>query len=101
VWFDAIVDPSRDPKGCLLVNSAMEVPALDAATQELVRTRLKRLEYYMSLCLAPRDTAQADAALLFAAIVAIHVQARVGAPNEHLRILADRALESVDLGAKE
>lgn len=96
-WFDAIVDPAREPKGCLLVNSAMEAPLLHPSTQELVRARFARLEAYLCLCLSPRATAPADAALLFAAIIAIHIQARAGIPAKHLRLLRDRALECVGL----
>lgn len=99
-WFDAIIDPAREPKGCLLVNSAMEAPLLHPPTQELVRTRLARLEAYVTLCLGPSETARADAALLFAAIVAIHVQARAGLPSDRLRLLRDRALESVGLAPR-
>lgn len=92
-WFDAIVDPARTPRGCLLVDSAVELPLLDRASQTAVRAALSAVEDFFARCLAGRGAAaRADAALLAAAVTAIHVQARAGTPAPRLRALADRAL---------
>lgn len=96
-WLRAIVDPARAPKGCLLVNSAVEHPSLDALTQQLVTSRLDAMERFFALCMRGRPTARADASLLGATVLAIHVRARAGAPTRELRALARRALEALDL----
>jgi TetR/AcrR family transcriptional repressor of nem operon len=96
-WLRAIVDPKRTPKGCLLVHSAVEHPSLDERTQALVTARLDAMERFFAQCLRGRPRARADASLLGAAVLAIHVRARAGAPSRELRALARRALEAVDL----
>lgn len=96
-WLDAIVDPKRQPKGCLLVGSALEHPNLDRTTQRLVSAQLEAIERFFCACLRDRPGARGDAALLAAAVLAIHVRARAGAKPRELRALADRALEAVAL----
>jgi TetR/AcrR family transcriptional repressor of nem operon len=92
-WFDVIVDPARRPRGCLLVDSAVELPGLDRASQTAVRAALAAVDDFFTRCLAGRGrAARADAALLAAAVTAIHVMARAGVPALRLRALADRAL---------
>ncbi|MDQ3035443.1 MAG: TetR/AcrR family transcriptional regulator, partial [Myxococcota bacterium] len=80
-WLRVIVDPKREPKGCLLVHSAVEHPSLDALTQSLVTERLEALERFFTLCLRGRPSARADASLLAATVLAIHVRARAGADS--------------------
>ena len=96
-WLRAIVDPKRTPKGCLLVHSAVEHPSLDERTQALVTARLEAMERFFAQCLRGRPRARADASLLAATVLAIHVRARAGAPSRELRALARRALEAVSL----
>ena len=91
-WFDAIVDPGRSPRGCLLVNSASEYNSLDGESQTLVSRRISQLETYFSHCLAGRNNAAGEAALLAASVAGIHVMARSGTAPEHLRLIADQAL---------
>lgn len=97
LWFDAIVDPARTPKGCLLVRSAAELSALDAESRRSVISKLAATERFFARCLRGRGDAPADAALLAAAVMAIHVQARAGVPPRKLRRIADRALAAVGL----
>src|SRR5262245_17270517 len=77
-WFDAIVDAERKPRGCLLVDSAVELPLLDRRSQVAVRAALAAFEDFFTRCLGDRKDARADAQLLAAAVTAIHVQARAG-----------------------
>lgn len=97
LWLDAITDPARTPKGCLLVNSAVEHPLLDPDSQTVVRKRMRAMEELFRRSLADRPDPRGDAALLAAAVVAIHVQARTGARPAELRRIADRALLAVGL----
>lgn len=97
-WLRAITDPAREPRGCMLVNSAAEHPSLDALSQALVSERLDAMERFFRLCLRDRETARADASLLAATVLAIHVRARAGAKNADLRALARHALAALELG---
>lgn len=98
LWLEAIVDPCRTPKGCLLVDSAVEHPLLDSCAQEQVERRLEEMEIFFRRSLACRGArARDDASLLAGAVVAIHVLSRTGAAPVRLRRLANRALEAVDL----
>jgi TetR/AcrR family transcriptional regulator, transcriptional repressor for nem operon len=97
LWLDAVTDPARTPRGCLLVDTAVEHPLIDAASQALVRERLRAMESFFRRSLGGQPGAREDAALLSAAVVAIHVLARTGAPATALRRIADRALAAVGL----
>src|SRR5690606_31008738 len=101
LWLDAIVDPARTPRGCLLVDSAVEHPLLDDASQALVSERLRAMEAFFRRSLGDGPTARDDAALLAAAVVAIHVLARTGAPRKALQRVADRALAAVGLATRD
>lgn len=97
-WLDAIVDPARTPKGCLLVMSGVERPVLEPAAAKQVRARFAAMQGFFARCLAEHgERADDDAALIGAAVIAIHVQARAGAEPAALRRIADRALEAVGL----
>lgn len=97
-WFDVICDPARSPRGCLVVLSAVEAPLLDRRSREALQAILAGVDAFFTACLADRGpAARADAALLGAAVTAIHVMARAGAPPASLRAVADRALEAVGL----
>jgi TetR/AcrR family transcriptional regulator, transcriptional repressor for nem operon len=91
-WMRAITAASREGKGCLLVNAAVESPGLDAPTQADVATRLRALEAFFAACLHGRPCARDNAELLAATVVSIHVLARSGASPAKLRRLAARAL---------
>jgi TetR/AcrR family transcriptional repressor of nem operon len=91
-WFEVIVDPKRTPKGCLLVMSAVELPLLDASSRRTVRAAMARVRAFFAHCLGDRPGAADDAALLAAAVTAIHVMARAGVPTAELRRLAERAM---------
>ena len=97
LWMEAVVDPARTPRGCLLVDSAVEHPLLDQESQALVARKLGAMEAFFCRSLGDREGAREDAALLVAAIVGIHVRARAGAPTAALRRLAARALTAVGL----
>ncbi len=97
-WFDSIVDPARTPSGCLLVDSAVEGPLLDRTSRKAVGAALASVELFFVRCLAGRgDAARDDAALVAAAVTAIHVMARAGAPPAAMRAVADRTLLAVGL----
>lgn len=96
-WFRVITAASRKGKGCLLVNSAVESPGLDEPTQVEIEGRLRALEAFFGACLHGRPTARADAELLVATVVSIHVLARSGTTPAKLRRIAARALELTGL----
>lgn len=96
-WVEAVIDPARTPRGCLLVDSAVEHPLLDPTSQALVAQRLQGMEAFFRRSLGDRPGARDDAALLVAAITGIHVQARAGASPAALRRLGARALQAVGL----
>lgn len=96
-WFRAIVDPKRQPKGCLLVVSAGEHPSLVPESQAFVTARLRGMQDFFAACLEGRPAARDDAALLAAAVLGIHVMARAGAPPAELKRIARRALAAADL----
>ena len=91
-WLYAITTAARGTNGCLLVNAAVEAPLLEAEVQSDVRARLKALEVFFLRCLAGRETARADAELLAATVVSIHVLARSGTTHTKLRRIARHAL---------
>lgn len=91
-WLEAIIRPERRLKGCMLVNSAIEFPALDSASRVQVAGRLQALEDFFWLCLKDRPRAREDAALLATTVFGVHVLVRSGAPQERLRTVVDRAL---------
>jgi TetR/AcrR family transcriptional repressor of nem operon len=91
-WMRVITAASREGKGCLLVNAAVESPGLDEPTQAEVAARLRALEAFFAACLHGRPSAREDAELLAATVVSIHVLARSGASPAKLRRIAARAL---------
>jgi AcrR family transcriptional regulator len=97
-WFRAIVDPKREPKGCLLVVSAGEHPALAPESRDFVSEQVRAMQRFFAACLEGRKSARDDAALLASAVIGIHVMARAGVAPVELKRVAKRALEAVDLG---
>ena len=103
-WFRAITTPRRQPKGCLLVLAAVELPHLDEETRRLIRARLSDLRTYFEACLAAgnvpsrrRTPPPSGAALLHAAVLSIHLLARGGAPAAQLCEVANQALQAAGL----
>lgn len=96
-WLQAIVAPARRKKGCLLVNSAIEGPSLDAATRRFVGERLRAVEQFFARCLDNRAHAEEHAAVLASTVLSIHVLARTGAKRGQLHRLADAALAAAGI----
>ena len=96
-WFSAICSESRRHKGCLLVGAAGQLEALDPANRELVRVSLQRMEDYLWQCLAARPNARAEASMLAAAILGIHMMGFAGLPREAQVRSAEATLRSVGL----
>lgn len=96
-WLRAITLPSRRHRGCLLVNTAVEGPNLDAATRRFVAQRLAAMESFFARCLGDGPDAAAGASQLASVVVSIHVLARAGVGRPQLRALADGALARVGL----
>lgn len=96
-WLYAITSPTRRGLGCLLVNSAVEAPMLDPESRTFVLGCMAAVEAFFVECLAGQADPKADAALVSAAVMSIHVQARMGASQGKLRKLADRTLEAIGL----
>ncbi len=101
--FDGIVTETTDDhekKGCFLINTALELPAHDDETREIVTKGLKDLEAFfrrgievaqarhdMPSTLAPATTAKA----LVSLVVAIRVLGRGAFAESDLRAIADEA----------
>lgn len=96
-WLDVILSPSRQGLGCLLVNSAVEVPMLDAKSRTFVIGCMSAVEAFFTECLKSHADPKADAALVSAAVISIHIQTRMGASPAKLRALADRTLVAIGL----
>lgn len=96
-WLYAITSPTRRGLGCLLVNSAVEAPMLDPESRAFVLGCMQAVEAFFAECLAAHEDPKADAALVSAAVMSIHVQARMGATPAKLRKLADRTLLAIGL----
>jgi len=94
-WLSVITSTSRQGLGCLLVNSAVEVPLLDAESRAFVLGCMGAIEAFFAECLAAHADPEGEAALVSAAVVAIHIQARMGASPAKLRALADRTLSAI------
>ncbi|MCA9628156.1 MAG: TetR/AcrR family transcriptional regulator [Myxococcales bacterium] len=96
-WFEAITHGSRRGKGCLLVNSAVELPGLDAESQRVVAQRIQAMETFFARCLKERPDAKELAEALAASVIAIHVLARSGSKVSKLQRVARRALDAAGL----
>lgn len=101
-FFDDLVEASlRDRRGCLLVNSAMEIAPWDGELAELIQTSLDEIEEGFCRALsrlpptgeppASPDT-RTTAQLMLSAIVALRVLARAGGDGERLRSIARSAV---------
>ncbi|NGO56144.1 TetR/AcrR family transcriptional regulator [Allomesorhizobium camelthorni] len=101
-FFDDLVEASlRDRRGCLLVNSAIEVAPWDPELAELIESSLSEIEdgFYRALQRLPAGTpfqrsrdARATARLMLSAVVALRVLARAGGDGDRLRGIAKSAV---------
>jgi TetR/AcrR family transcriptional repressor of nem operon len=90
-------------RGCLLLNSASELPGVDGESAAIVRAELRALEDYFYACVVaargsrPRDTtrARATARLLVAALGGISMMSRAGVTRSALRDVARAALAAI------
>lgn len=100
-FFDDLVEASlRDRRGCLLVNSAMEVAPWDAEFATLIEQCLLEIEdgFYRALKRLPKGSFQgsrdirATARLMLSAVIALRVLARAGGDGDRLRSVAKSAI---------
>jgi TetR/AcrR family transcriptional regulator, transcriptional repressor for nem operon len=101
-FFDDLVEASlRDRRGCLLVNSAMEIAPWDCDLAELIQASLDEIEegFYRALRrlsakgLSPSSSdARPTARLMLSAVIALRVLARAGGGEERLRSIASSAV---------
>ncbi|WP_137176922.1 TetR/AcrR family transcriptional regulator [Roseomonas sp. AR75] len=99
-----------DPRGCLLVNTALEVAPHDAAVAEVVAARLGELEGFFHRCMvagqregsiAPSRPARDVARLMVTTIMGLRVLARAHPEPALLRGAARQALSLLDPPATE
>jgi AcrR family transcriptional regulator len=97
-WLERVV-ADREPRGCLLVASAMEADALPVEAATTVRQAMAALEAFAWASLGGTPEARADAAWLVATVTGLQVMHRAGAPSAHLRRVAARVLQRLDIRA--
>lgn len=100
----------KDPRGCLLVNSAVEIAPHDGATGALVAERLSELEGFFRRCIAAgqrdgtiqsgRDAGEA-AALMLTVVMGLRVLARARPDRAVLEGAARQALALLDPSKEE
>lgn len=97
-FFDDLVEASlKDRRGCLLVNSAMEVAPWDSELAAVIQASLREIEdgFHRALERLPTGThsrnrrdATATARLMLSAVIALRVLARAGGDGDRLRSIA-------------
>ncbi|MEW6632086.1 MAG: TetR/AcrR family transcriptional regulator [Pseudomonadota bacterium] len=97
-FFDDLIEASlKDRRGCLLVNSAMEVAPWDSELAALIQASLREIEdgFHRALERLPSGTgpqhprdARATARLMLSAVIALRVLARAGGDGDRLRSIA-------------
>lgn len=99
VFFDQLITASlSDPRGCLLVNSAIEVAPCDAELAASIQSCLREIEdgFYRALLRADqsgkRRDGRADARLLLSAVISLRVLARAGGDEGRIRGIARSAV---------
>ncbi|WP_082407594.1 TetR/AcrR family transcriptional regulator [Mesorhizobium sp. 1M-11] len=107
-FFDDLVKASlRDRRGCLLVNSAMEVAPWDAEFATLIEQCLLEIEdgFYRALkrlpVSGPRQSPgneRSTARLMLSTVMALRVLARAGGEEERLRSIARSAVALAEGG---
>ncbi|HKE15763.1 MAG TPA: TetR/AcrR family transcriptional regulator [Kofleriaceae bacterium] len=103
-WFANNLDDARDgdlPSGCLVINSAVEMPALPPPLQKLVARHIAQLRRFFRRCVEAGQAAgqlagsvepDEKAESLLAAIIGINVMSRAGASHAQLARIARDAL---------
>lgn len=101
-FFDDLVEASlQDRRGCLLVNSAMEVAPWDSELAAVIQASLREIEdgFHRALQRLPAGThshqrrdAQATARQMLSAVIALRVLARAGGDGNRLRSIAKSAV---------
>lgn len=101
-FFDDLVAASlEDRRGCMLVNSAMEVAPWDSEIASLVEASLREIEdaFYRALDRIPAGPCQpcsrdirATARLILSAVITLRVLARAGGDRDRLRSIAKSAV---------
>jgi TetR/AcrR family transcriptional repressor of nem operon len=101
-FFDALVDASLcDPRGCLLVNSAIDIAPWDPEIAGTIRSCLREIEDGFDRAVsrthhAKRNESRTAARLLLSAVISLRVLARAGGDEERIRTIARSAVASVD-----
>lgn len=103
-WFANNIDDTASrglPSGCLVINSAVEIPVLPRPIRDLVRRHLGQLEGFFSASVrGGQESGQVGASIdvertaqaLLSAIIGINVLSRTGASRAVLERVADDAL---------
>jgi TetR/AcrR family transcriptional repressor of nem operon len=103
-WFTNNLDDMKSrelPNGCLVINSAVETPALPKPIQKLVTTHVAGLRGFFLGCvqagIAAGQVSEAvdpeeKAESLLAAIIGMNVMSRAGIPHAQLARIAEGAL---------
>jgi TetR/AcrR family transcriptional repressor of nem operon len=101
-FFDGLVEASfKDRRGCLLVNSAMEVAPWDSEMAALIQASLREIEDGFHRALQrlpaaagsrPQRDARATARQMLSAVIALRVLARAGGDGDRLRSIARSAV---------
>ena len=109
-WFAAHISAATatpEGRGCLLLNSAFEVRAVEPASAEAIRHELELLESFFEACVraaraegpppdgAPRAEPRATARALVSALGGISMLSRAGSPRPALEEVARVALMAV------
>jgi TetR/AcrR family transcriptional regulator, transcriptional repressor for nem operon len=97
-WLDRVV-AEREPRGCLLVASALEADALPPEAGAIVREAMASLDAFAWASLGGTPEAGADAAWLVATVTGLQVMHRAGTPAAHLSRIAARVRERLDIRA--
>ena len=109
--FDALIEQSqsdRDRKGCLLVNTALELPAHNEKVSTLVASSLEEIESFFRRQIArARTRAQlpdnvdpdATAKGLLALVMGLRVLARGAVPADSLNAIKDQAMNLIGASA--
>jgi TetR/AcrR family transcriptional repressor of nem operon len=108
VFFDSLMEASlTDRRGCLLVNSAMEVSPWDPGLARLIEASLCEIEdgFYRALERLPagrqhHQDLRAAARLMLSAVISLRVLARAGGDSERLRSIARSAI-AVAMGLRD
>lgn len=106
---ETVSESLADPRGCLLVNAALEVAPHDAEINSVVAARVAELESFFHRCLvagqsdgtiSPERPAGDLARLLVTTVLGLRVLARTRPEPALLRSAADQAISLLDSAQK-